>query len=234
MPLRCHRDHHRTPRRRLRVPRCARHLAGTRRGPGRLRGRDLLGDQPPGPAGRGPLGPRPAPCRPARRARAAAGTARRRRRLAAPVLGDRRIQAAHRPGRGPLDERRRAALRHPGARGRQQRPLRPGRRRRRAVRAGEERQLRRRAGLRGPGRRRRSRPQAARGHLRRKRRALPRATGPRATSSSPARPNSSRASAGTSSSWPRPRPAPTSPASRPRASAARATTGTTSGTRRCT
>ena len=37
VPLRRHRDHHRTPRRRLRVPRRARHLAGSCRGPGHLR-----------------------------------------------------------------------------------------------------------------------------------------------------------------------------------------------------
>ena len=161
--------------------------------------------------------------------------ARRRRRLAAPVLGDRRIQAAHRPGRGPLDERRGAALRHPGARGRQQRPLRPGRRRRR------RRSCWKRASATPSGRPPQDLADDAEAglkpladDLRRKRRALPRATGPRATSSSPGRPNSSRPSAGTSSSWPRPRPAPTSPASRPRASAAPGTTGTTSGTRRCT
>ncbi len=59
-------------------------------------------------------------------------------------------------------------------------------------------------------------------------------TGPPRTSWWAASPSCSRPSAGTSSSWPRPRPAPTLPASPPRASAAPATKGTTSGTRRST
>ena len=55
------------------------------------------------------------------------------RRLPAPVLGSLGIQAAARAGRGPLDLGRRAAVRHPGGPGRQQRPLRARRQRGRAV-----------------------------------------------------------------------------------------------------